>query len=296
MQMKYRKKILILGQSGLLAQAVIKEASKNGDEVFSLSRSHGIDLTRDDTALKEAFNRIKPSLVFNATGITDLQFCEKNPDQAWLLHARLPGKVAAWANKTSCPWVHISTDHYFNDNENLLHNESDVPRPLNEYASSKLAGEALALTSSTALVVRTNIVGKRGWPDRPNFVEWAIKCLQNQLPFDAFTDTWASSIEAGQFANLVLNLVESGQTGLINLACSESISKADLIEKIAKKSGVSHYLMKRVKTPMPEDGQPHRANSMGLDCSKAQRCLNALGLSLPDSDEVVSELVKSFSE
>jgi len=292
--MNSRKKLLILGHTGLLAQAVIKDARKKGYEVFSLSRSNGIDLTKRDTGLSQALNLIKPTLVFNATGITDLQFCEENPDKAWLLHARLPGKIAAWANQTSCHWVHVSTDHYFNDKENLLHTESDTPKPPNEYAASKLAGEALALTSSTAFVVRTNIIGKRGWSGRPNFAEWLMHCLHNNVPFDAFTDTWTSSIEVGQFANLALTLVESGETGLMNLACAESISKANWIEKIAKESGVTNYLMKKVKTPKTLDGQTRRANAMGLDCSKAQQRLNDIGLALPDSEEVVCALVKSF--
>jgi dTDP-4-dehydrorhamnose reductase len=294
--MEVSKKIFIIGQSGMLAQALIKYASKKRYKVFSLSRTQGIDLSRGGTCLTEALNRINPSLVINAAGITDLKFCEDNPSQAWMLHVRLPAIIASWANKASCKWVHISTDHYFNDQENVLHTELDTPNPLNEYALSKLAGESLALTSSTAFVVRTNIIGKRGWLGSPNFAEWVMQCLHNRVQFDAFTDTWASSIEVGQFANLVLTLVESGETGLMNLACSESISKANLIERIAQKSGVNQYFMRKVKTPAPVDGQPLRANAMGLNCSKAQHRLNTLGLTLPDADEVVSALIKSFSE
>jgi dTDP-4-dehydrorhamnose reductase len=292
------KKILILGKTGLLAQAVNKIATKSGYEVFSLSRGQGIELTNTnaDLSLYEALERIRPSLIFNATGITNLQFCEQNPTQAWLLHARLPGLLAKWTDKTHCPWVHVSTDHYFNDSSNLMHTESDPPKPLNEYASSKLAGEALALTSSTALVLRTNIIGKRGWASQPNFAEWVMKCLNDQEPFNAFIDTWASSIEAGQFAYLALKLAESGESGLMNLACSESISKSDLIEKIAKESQIEHYLMNKVKTPSHVAGQPRRANAMGLNCTKAEECLSKLGLRLPDADEVVSALVKSFKE
>jgi len=292
------KKILVLGRTGLLAQAVVKVANKSGYEVFSLSRDQGVDLTSKgaESCLEEALNRIGPSLIFNATGITNLQFCEQYPDQAWLLHARLPGLLAKWSDSTNCPWVHISTDHYFNASSNLSHTESECPKPPNEYASSKLAGEALALTSSKALVLRTNIIGKRGWVNQPNFAEWVMNCLYDKSPFNAYIDTWASSIEAGQFANLALRLAESGERGLLNLACSESISKADLIEKIAKKSQIKDYLMNKVRTPSHAIGQPKRANSMGLDCTKAQKRLRTLGLHLPDTDEVVSALVKSFRE
>jgi dTDP-4-dehydrorhamnose reductase len=123
-----------------------------------------------------------------------------------------------------------------------------------------------------------------------------MNCLYEKSPFNAYVDTWASSIEAGQFANLALKLAESGENGLLNLACSESISKADLIEKIAKKSQIEDYLINKVRTPSHAVGHPKRANAMGLDCSKAQKRLLTLGLHLPDADEVVSALVKSFRE
>jgi dTDP-4-dehydrorhamnose reductase len=296
--MSSKKRIVILGKSGLLAQAAIKAAKDKKYEVFTLSRSNGLDLTgiNVDFHLEEACKRIGPTLIFNAAGITDLAMCEQNPYQAWMLNARLPGLLARLTNQNQIPWVHISTDHYFNGDENLLHRESETPIPPNEYSLSKLAGEKIALTSSTALVLRTNIIGRRGWVDQPNFAEWAMRCLAEEIQINAYTDTWASSIESGQFAKLALELVESGSTGLMNLACSESISKSDWIEKIAIQSGFKTSYLNRVKTPKFIGDKLRRANSMGLDCTKAQQQLNKLGFSLPCSNEVVYALVKSFSE
>jgi len=297
-RMNKQKSILLLGETGLLAQAMALVAREQDYQVFTLSRQQGIDLTttKAESYLSEAIERIKPSLIVNATGITDLNYCENNPEKAWMLHARLPALIASLAKQAPFSWVHVSTDHYFNGQENILHTEMETPNPPNTYAASKLAGEAVALTSKNALVIRTNIIGKRGWPSQPNFAEWAIHSLHEQKPFNAYTDTWASSLEVGQFAKLVLILAEAGETGLMNLACSEAISKADLIEKIAHYSGISSQHMRRVLTPKPEVGQLQRANAMGLDCTKAQSRLVAMGHSLPNANEVVQALVKSFSE
>jgi len=165
---------------------------------------------------------------------------------------------------------------------------------MNEYAASKLAGERLALTSSNALVLRTNIIGKRGWKNQPNFAEWVINSLKNQTPFEGYTDTWASSIEAGQFATLALKMANQGVNGLMNLACSESLSKAEWIEKIAQFSGYETHNLMKVKTPSETERGIDRANEMGLDCSKAQIFLNALGLTLPNSNQVVEALLNSL--
>ena len=82
--MNKEKSILLLGKTGLLAQAMALVASEQGYQVFTLSRQQGIDLTttKAESYLSEAIERIKPSLIVNATGITDLNYCENNPEQA----------------------------------------------------------------------------------------------------------------------------------------------------------------------------------------------------------------------
>ena len=275
---------------------MIKAAQQELFEVMVISKTDGIDLTKvkNSSEIENLFNDLKPDLVFNATGITDLNYCEKYPEQAWLLHARLPALIATWSSKFNIPWVHVSTDHYYTGTENIYHTEIDSVTTLNEYAASKLAGECLALTSNRALVLRTNIIGKRGLQNQPNFAEWAIKNLKNQSSFEGYTNTWSSSIEVGQFATLALRMVANGCNGLMNLACSESISKADWIEKIARCAEFETKNMKKVTTPVTDAYVFKRANAMGLDCSKSQVFLKSLGLKLPDSDEVVKALVNSF--
>lgn len=296
LEMKANKRLLLLGKYGLLSQSVIKAAQQESFDVMVISKTDGIDLTKlkNHSEIENLFNNSMPDLVFNATGITDLNYCEKYPEQAWLLHARLPSLIATWSNKFNIPWVHVSTDHYYTGTENIYHTEIDSVTTLNEYAASKLAGEYLALTSDRALVLRTNIIGKRGWQNQPNFAEWVIKNLKNQSSFEVYTDTWASSIEVGQFATLALKMAANGCNGLMNLACSESISKAEWIEKIARYAGFKTQNLRKVTTPIADGCVVKRANAMGLDCSRSQVFLNSLDLKLPDSDEVVEVLVNSF--
>jgi dTDP-4-dehydrorhamnose reductase len=280
----------------MLAQALIKAAPKESLEVVTISKADGNNLNdvKSIGELKNLINGFKPDMLFNATGITDLNYCEKNPNQAWLLHARLPSMLADWSRDVNVPWVHVSTDHYYTASYNYYHTESDAVAPMNEYAASKLAGEYLALTSPQALVLRTNIIGKRGWKNQPNFAEWVLNNLKNKIQFDGYVDTWTSSMEVGQFASLALTLAKHGVNGLMNLACSESISKAEWIEKIAQSAGLESNNLNKVSTPRKEEGSVRRANAMGLDCSKSQVTLNSLGLALPDSNIVAEALVNSF--
>ena len=296
--MKKKKTLLILGKYGMLAQALMKAAPKESLAVVTISKVDGNNLNdvKNIFELKKLINGFKPDMLFNATGITDLNYCEKNPDQAWLLHARLPAMIAEWSRNTNIPWVHVSTDHYYTATNNYYHTESDGVAPMNEYAASKLAGEYLALTSPQALILRTNIIGKRGWKNQPNFAEWALNNLKKQNQFDGYIDTWASSIEVGQFAYLALNLAKHGVTGLMNLACSDSISKAEWIEKIAQYAQLEINNLNKLPTPKAAEDEVRRANAMGLDCSKSKAILNTLGMTLPDSNMVAEALVNSFKD
>ena len=143
-------------------------------------------------------------------------------------------------------------------------------------------------------MLRTNIIGKRGWETQPNFAEWVLDKLKKQINFDGYTDTWASSIEVGQFASLALILAQNEVSGLMNLACSESLSKAEWIEKIAQSAGLKLDHLNKIPTPKEVEGKLRRANAMGLDCSKSHAILNSIGLALPDSKMVSNALVKSF--
>lgn len=280
---------IVLGASGLLGQALMRELHRRGTKAVGLSRGTGVDLARV-AQLGPVLDAHEPALVINAAANTHLDHCEREPEAAWALHARLPGLLAQWAGSTGVPWIQVSTDHYFRGEENLLHDEHAPVTLLNEYARSKHAGEAAALTSPQALVARTNIVGRRGWPGLPSFAEWAVNALRSGQPFSGYTDAWASSLEAGQCAAALLDLAGCGARGLLNVASRESISKARFIADLAQALGIDGSRMQT--QPRPRNGLA-RANALGLDVRKAEALL---GRRLPTSHEVAAALALAFKE
>jgi dTDP-4-dehydrorhamnose reductase len=285
--------VVVLGCSGLLGQALMRELQRRGTKAVGISRGTGIDLARV-AQLAPVLDAHEPHLVINAAAITHLEHCEREPEAAWALHARLPGLLAHWSAAHGVPWVQVSTDHYFRGDENLLHDEHAPVTLLNEYARSKHAGEAAALTSPLALVARTNIVGRRGWPGLPSFAEWAVQALRDGKPFAGYTDAWASSLEAGQCAAALLDLAALDVRGLVNVASRESISKARFISGLAQALNLSSAPLQA--QPRPKTGLPNvipRANALGLDVRKAEALL---GRKLPTAHEVATALAMAFQE
>jgi dTDP-4-dehydrorhamnose reductase len=284
-----RGPLVILGSTGMLGQALTRVAALRGWHVAGLSRRTrpGADLSAL-TDITPVLDKLEPALVINAAACTDLAACEADPAAATDLHAHLPGLLAAWGRARRRPWVQISTDHYWCGGLNRLHHEDETVSPPNTYALSKHAGEVMALADPGCLVVRTNLVGFRGWAAQPTFVEWALGAFAKGERIDGYTDVWSSSIEVHQFAQALLELVERGAAGLVNLAARQASSKADFLQALARASGHDPALVRRV--PRADAGHPagpRRANAMGLDVARAEAWL---GRKLPNAEQVITAL------
>ncbi len=279
--------LLVLGSTGLLGQAVIAEARARALPCMGVARSgadRDVDLS-DDAVLEALVLELRPSAIVNCVALTSIELCEADPGLAFTVNSGIPGLLAQLAGELDAKLVHISTDHYFTGDGMCKHTEDAEVKLVNEYARSKYAGEGLALANATALVVRTNIVGLRRWPGRPTFAEWALAAIESDASIVLFDDFFTSSISARACAEAILDLVNVGASGLLNVASSQVSSKRELVLALA------HELRRELhhaRAGSVRELRPTRAESLGLDVTRAQRLL---GRRLPDLLATVSELV-----
>lgn len=281
----------VLGSTGMLGQALCRVASRRGLNAVGVARQ-GAELVVDATnppALRQTLDLIAPRLIINASAQTSLDACECDPSAAYMVNAHVVATLADYCTVHGLKLVQISTDHYFTGDADLLHTEESPVRLLNEYARSKYAGEAFASTCPDSLILRTNLVGFRAWPDRPTFVEWAISSLASGQHITLFEDFYTSSLDVLSFSEALFDLIEQNANGLLNLAAHESASKAHFLLKLAQALELSsmHCRMGSVRAIA---GVP-RAESLGLDVSRAE---TLLGRSLPDTDAVIASLVEIY--
>jgi dTDP-4-dehydrorhamnose reductase len=280
-------RLLVLGATGLLGQAMLAEARERGWPCTGAARAGSeceVDAT-DLVALAELVRTIAPSVLVNCAALTDLGACEEHPAAAYALNARVPALLAELSIESGLGLVHISSDHYFTGDGAALHDESAEVRLLNEYARTKYAGEAFARTAPTALVVRTNIVGLRGWPGRPTFAEWALDALESSRPVSLYGDFFTSGMHSRACAAAVLDLLARGVSGLLNVASSEVASKRQFVEALAAARGLEPNV---AGTGSVRELSPRRAESLGLDVSRAERLL---GRRLPGLGETVRAIL-----
>lgn len=278
---------LILGGTGALGTVMADAVLMRGATPVRAARSDAeaiLDVA-DLTALETTLETWRPDGVINCAAVVDLNACEADPGTAYRVNARPLATLAAWARTKNAPLVHISTDQFFLEGDGDRPHAEDAPVTLvNEYARTKFAAEALALTAPQALVVRTNVVSATPGRGKTSLAAWAFDALETRAPMTLFDDYYCSTIDAPSLAEAVFDLVDGGARGLLNVASSSVASKMEFIQALAAARGIA---LDWADIGSAAGLEPKRATHIGLDVSRAEALL---GRRLPDLDEVAAHL------
>ncbi len=276
--------LLVLGGEGLLGGRVMVAARRRGIATASASRSAPLKVDVTDLAALSAFlDAQAPKQILNCVALVDVATCERDPALAYAVNARPVSVMADHATRTGCRLIHISTDHFFTGDGRRSHGEGDPVRLLNEYARSKFAAEAFALTAPGALVLRTNFLG---WPSATgrSLGEWALQVIETQSAADLYADQFVSCLDVWSLAEAVLDLMDAGAAGILNLGAREVFSKAEFVLALARRLGrdLPHARLTSVSA-----AGVRRPDSLGLDVSRAEALLRR---PLPGLGQVVDSL------
>lgn len=288
--------VLILGASGMLGQALMRACRQRGiDVVGAARRAHPlVDLTfdsLDDAALTKTLVQSQPGVVINAAALVNLTACEADPGAAYRINARLPALLANLSREHGFHLVQVSTDHFYAGDGAALHEETAPVQLLNEYARTKFAGEAFALTAPGAWVLRTNLVGFRGDPEQLTFVEWVLDGLTRRQPMTLFSDYFTSSIAVALFADLLLDALPQRPSGLLNLASRTVASKQAFIDTLALAAGMETDTCSIGSVAALPGAR--RADSLGLDVRRAE---TLLGRAMPALSDTIAALMSEYNE
>ena len=275
----------------MLGQELTRYFSSLGNEVVGIARKnadYNFDIS-DDKRLLECFEIEKPNIIINTIAIVNLNNCETDKCNAYLVNSRPAGIISNYCHENNIYFVQISTDHYYTGDDDKKHSETDEIYLLNEYARTKYLAELLSLINPYALVIRTNIVGFRGW-ENETFVEWALCSLKSKVDINVFEDYYTSSIDVYNFSRILWDLISDKPSGIYNLASSEVSSKKDFIFSLADSFNLSTSTC--TPTKINNDGLK-RATSLGLNTEKIE---NYLGYKLPTLKEVTDSLKEYYED
>jgi dTDP-4-dehydrorhamnose reductase len=245
--MGMKKKILVTGSNGLLGQKLVALlASDNEIELIATSRGGNRILkvtgftyeSMDITSAKDVmrvFDKFKPEVVINTAAMTNVDACESDKKECWLLNVTAVEHLIAASKKHETHLIHLSTDFIF-DGEAGPYKETDKPNPLSYYGESKLAAEKLLQNATcTWAIARTIIVyGIVEDMSRSNIVLWAKAALEKKQKLTIVNDQFRSPTLAEDLAKGCVLIAKKQAVGIYHLSGKDTMSIVDLVRRVAK--------------------------------------------------------------
>jgi len=242
------KKLIITGSTGMLGSNFAAFARDKfnlyGLDIEAanphISQQIKIDLT-DSQQVSKVIEQIKPDYIVHCAAMTNVDLCETEPERAKLINTQATENLVR-ATGQDVKFVYISTGSVF-DGEKGGYSENDTPSPVNVYARTKLEGEwAVERRQSNYTIIRTDIIGwnlVRGC----SFIEWVFNNLSQGNSIKMFTDVIFTPITVNTLSENILEILEKGFTGRVNIGVTAPISKYDFGIRFADRMGFDRSLI-----------------------------------------------------
>jgi len=182
-----------------------------------------------------------PDVIINCAAFHRVDDCEIHPEQAFRVNALGARNVALAGARLRALVVYVSTDYVFDGQLGRPYREGDLPRPINVYGASKLAGEHLVAASTPRhLIVRvSSLFGVAGASGKGgNFVETMIRKARAGEAIRVVDDIVMSPTYAADAALRIRQLIAGGTTGLVHAANAGACSWFEFARTILELVGV----------------------------------------------------------
>lgn len=238
----------------------------------------------DPKWISAALEAVKPDVVIHCAAMTDVDECERRPGLATEVNA-----LGTWhlCRAFAGPIVYLSTDYIF-DGRHGPYDENALPNPLGMYGWSKLGGEVAVRMHPGArdLIVRTTVLFDR-WSE--NFVTKVAYALLRGQRLTLPGDMLGSPTYAPDLARGILEAIDQGMTGVLNLVGSRIMSRLDMGQFMADKLDLSGWV--EAGPPIGAANRPLRA---GLVIDKACALNIHIGDPLYGMQEVVAYALETM--
>jgi dTDP-4-dehydrorhamnose reductase len=246
--------ILITGASGFLG-CYLRRTSPAAASTTALYHHHAIpslpisaealDLC-DGPRLQHFLERLRPSLIIHAAANSNLDECEKQPDQARRLNVESTRLLADYAGRHHMRLIFISSDMVF-DGRRGLYREDDSVNPISVYGQTKVEAETVVSElCSNHVIVRTALIYGRPNYGGQSFSHWLENRLRQGMPAPLFYDQFRTPIWVQDLAEAIWQLADSPFTGTIHLGGDNRIDRYQFGLELCRLAGYDASLLQRV--------------------------------------------------
>jgi dTDP-4-dehydrorhamnose reductase len=234
-------RVIITGGGGMLATALRRVLEQRGVTPHVLLRAEG-DVT-DTNALRDVFQRLKPTIVLNCAAYTKVDLAEQEEALATRVNGEGPGRLASLCAAFGAKLVHYSTDYVFDGTLRRPLRPDDPVGSQSAYGRSKLAGERAiqAVDGVDSLILRT------AWlygPNGANFVKTMVNVAKAGKPLRVIDDQVGNPTYTLDLAAATLELIDRDARGIWHLSNAGETNWFDFARAIFEEWGLSPDLQR----------------------------------------------------
>lgn len=234
----------------------------------------------DFKKIDEFIYKNKISCIINCAAYADVNNAEKEIGKAYWLNGYILKDLALYANRYGLKFIHISTDFVFNGSSHNPYTEADRVAPLNQYGSSKLAGERIIqILCPKAVIIRTSWLYSSATDDCIHTI-WSLAKMQASML--VVCDQFRCPTWAGDLVTTILRILDDTQTGItkegiFHYASEGIVSSYDFVKEIVRLSGQECEIKPIYSEEYPEPAKRPVFSVLSKEKIKAE-----FGISIPD--------------
>ena len=298
------KTVLITGGTGLLGMGLL-ETIPEGYKVIPSYKSdfilgvydgfnfHKFDITKKNE-VSNAFDKIKPSCVIHAASIANVDYCERNKNETYLVNVEGTKNILSLCKEYETKLIFTSSNAVFDGGSSPYLEESETS-PVNYYGETKSIAEKLVKDADSDYVV-ARLILMYGWNhpnERKNPVTWLIEKLQIDESVKLVSDTYTNPLFNIQAARAIWRIIERDYSGIYHIAGKDIVNRYEFAIKTAEVFGFNTNLIESV----PSDyfsGIAKRMPNTTYITTKMERELGVAPMSLDEGLSLMNENPEKF--
>ena len=225
-------KVTILGATGLLGQALMREWTS--DQVVGLS-SRDVDI-RDAVKVHDVLQQHHPDWIVLAAAYTDVEGCESNQDRAFSVNRDGPVNVATAAKEIGAKLLFLSSDYVFDGKKTTPYETDDARGLQGVYGRSKAEAEVKLLeVLPGCCIARTSwLFGKGG----KCFPDTILKLAATRPALDVVNDQRGCPTYSVDLARAIVQLCRANATGIVHATNAGNCTWFEFAHEIVSRAGL----------------------------------------------------------
>lgn len=284
-----KRRLLIIGASGFIGQRLGVMAADAYDvfvaDLAEPAKPNEIKMdVTDPASVLAGFDAVCPQVVVMLAAIADIDQCERQPELAKAVNVDGAVRVAEQCARRGIRFVYTSSAAVY-DGSRHGYSEEDPPTPLSVYGRTKAQAEVeLRRILPDAIILRPALVLGFSAASHTNAM---LNKLAGSLRAGQIVRVpdyeYRNPIDADTICLAILRLAELEQArGIYHIGAVDSISRFELVCRLADKMGFSRALVQAQREPLP--GRAPRGFDHFLLTSRLSR---ETGLEMPTCDQVL---------